>query len=75
MKDCPSNALNIIKVEEKKFACEYYLDRCIYCSQCVDTCPKDALAATVDFELAQTDSKKLKIFYEAQVGTKPQNVS
>jgi len=34
---------------EKKFQAYVYLDRCIYCGQCVDSCPKEALACTHDF--------------------------
>jgi formate hydrogenlyase subunit 6/NADH:ubiquinone oxidoreductase subunit I len=63
VRDCPSDAITITKVGEKKYTCIIDLSRCIYCAQCVDTCPKDALSASVDFELAQTDPNKLKITY------------
>jgi len=48
---------------KKKFDCLMSLDRCIYCSQCVDVCPKKSLISTQDFELAHTDKKTLKRQY------------
>lgn len=49
---------------KKKFDCLMSLDRCIYCAQCVDTCPKRSLSSTQDFELAHTDRKTLKLHYK-----------
>ncbi|OGS06694.1 MAG: hypothetical protein A2270_05365 [Elusimicrobia bacterium RIFOXYA12_FULL_51_18] len=49
---------------KKKFDCIMSLDRCIYCSQCVDVCPKKALISTTDFELAHTDRKLLRLHYK-----------
>ncbi len=63
VRDCPTDAITITKVGEKKYTCVIDLRKCIYCAQCVDTCPKDALTASVDFELAHTDPDKLKITY------------
>jgi formate hydrogenlyase subunit 6/NADH:ubiquinone oxidoreductase subunit I len=61
MRDCPSDAIEIEKVAEKKFKAIVSLDKCIYCGQCTDSCPKDALEMTKDFELAQLDRKKLRV--------------
>ena len=61
MRDCPSNAIDIQKVAEKKFKAIVALDKCIYCGQCVDSCPKDSLSMTKDFELAQFDRKHLQV--------------
>jgi formate hydrogenlyase subunit 6/NADH:ubiquinone oxidoreductase subunit I len=49
---------------KKKFDCLMSLDRCIYCSQCVEVCPKKALISTQDFELAHTDRGTLKRHYK-----------
>jgi len=49
---------------KKKFDCIMSLDRCIYCSQCVEICPKKALISTQDFELAHTDRKTLILHYK-----------
>jgi len=63
MRDCPAGAITIKKIGEKKFEAEFDLGRCIYCSQCVDSCLKKALEATNEFELAQLDKKKLKVIF------------
>lgn len=48
----------------KKFDCIMSLDHCIYCAQCVESCPKKALISTQDFELAHTDRKALILHYK-----------
>ncbi len=63
MRDCPSNAITIKKVGEKQFVAELDLGKCIYCGQCVDTCPKKALETTNNVELAQLDYSKEKIVF------------
>jgi formate hydrogenlyase subunit 6/NADH:ubiquinone oxidoreductase subunit I len=68
MKDCPSGAITIRPIGEKKFEAVIDLDKCIYCAQCVDTCPKKALEATPEFELAQVDHKKLRVVFSANAG-------
>ena len=65
MRDCPTGAITIRKVSDKKFEAEIDLTRCIYCAQCVDSCPKKALEATKEFELAGLDAKKLKVVFSA----------
>ena len=66
MRDCPSDAITITKVGEKKFEAEINLGKCIYCAQCVDTCPKKALESTKDVELAQLDKEKLKMTFRSE---------
>jgi len=68
VKDCPSNAIKIIKLGEKQFEADIDLGKCIYCGQCVDSCVKKALEITQEFELAQIDPEKLKIVFK---GDKP----
>jgi len=63
MKDCPTGAITINKVGEKKFEAVIDLGKCIYCAQCVDSCLKKALESTKDVELAQLDFKKLKVVF------------
>jgi formate hydrogenlyase subunit 6/NADH:ubiquinone oxidoreductase subunit I len=65
MRDCPSNAITINKVGDKRFEAVFDLDKCIYCAQCVDSCPKKALEATREYELAQLDRAKLKVIFHA----------
>jgi formate hydrogenlyase subunit 6/NADH:ubiquinone oxidoreductase subunit I len=66
VKDCPSDAIKIKKIGEKKFQAEFDLAKCIYCAQCVDSCPKDALESTKEFELAQLDKGKLKVVFNEE---------
>ena len=71
MKDCPSGAIQIKKVGEKRFEATINLDRCMYCAQCVDSCPKKALEITPEFELAQLDRKNLKVVFTPQADPAP----
>jgi formate hydrogenlyase subunit 6/NADH:ubiquinone oxidoreductase subunit I len=64
-KDCPSQALVINKVGDKRFEAVFQLDRCIYCAQCVDSCAKHAMLWTSEFELATLDKSTLRIVYHA----------
>jgi formate hydrogenlyase subunit 6/NADH:ubiquinone oxidoreductase subunit I len=61
VKDCPAGAIEIIKIGEKQYKAVLQLDRCIYCGQCADSCNKDALRTTHEFELAAFDRKNLKV--------------
>ncbi|MCM8790242.1 MAG: 4Fe-4S binding protein [Candidatus Omnitrophica bacterium] len=73
MKDCPSGAIKITKLPNKKFECEISLAKCIYCAQCVDSCPKKALESTKEFELAVLDRKNLKaVFSDDTKETSPE---
>ena len=49
---------------KKKFDCIMKLDHCVYCSQCVEICPKKSLSSTQDFELASVDRKTLRKHYK-----------
>jgi formate hydrogenlyase subunit 6/NADH:ubiquinone oxidoreductase subunit I len=64
-KDCPSGALVINKVGDKRFEAVFELDKCIYCGQCVESCNKDAMEITAEFELAQLDKAKFKVVFQA----------
>lgn len=49
---------------KKKFDCIMKLDHCVFCAQCVETCPKKALIMTQDFELSSVDKAKLRRHYK-----------
>lgn len=66
MRDCPSGAIVINKLEDNKFEAVLDLGKCIYCAQCVDSCPKKALECTTEMELAQLDNMKLKVVLNAE---------
>ena len=71
VRDCPSEAIEIRKVGEKRFEAEFNLGNCIFCGQCVDSCNKDALGISKDFELAQLKPDKLTILFHAPEKTEP----
>ena len=65
VRDCPSGAITITKVGEKRFDQTVDLGRCVFCGQCAETCPRKVITITPDFELAQVDKQTLKITYHA----------
>jgi len=71
MRDCPTGAIIIRKLADKKFECEINLAKCIYCAQCVDSCPKKALEITQEFELAKLDPKQLTVIFNAENTDQP----
>lgn len=68
MRDCPTDAIVIVKTADNKFEAHIDLAKCVYCAQCVDVCPKKALEATKDVELAQLIRGKLKIVFNDPSG-------
>ena len=71
MRDCPTNAITIRKVGDKQFEADIDMAKCIYCGQCVDSCMKDALEMTGDFELASLSRATLRVTSKRQPGTEP----
>lgn len=55
IKDCPSQALEMIVLDKqaKRYVVRYYLDRCSFCAQCVQSCRQACLSmAHQEWELA-----------------------
>lgn len=71
MKDCPANAITINKTADGKYEAILDMGKCIYCGQCVDSCAKKALELTDEFDLAQTDNKKLTVNIDAEPKKNP----
>ena len=61
VRDCPAEAIEIVKTGEKQFKFVVYLDRCVYCKQCVDVCPKKVLTMSKEYELSSYDRASLKV--------------
>jgi formate hydrogenlyase subunit 6/NADH:ubiquinone oxidoreductase subunit I len=57
-RDCPANAIEIVEVDGKQRP-QFDLNKCIFCNQCVDSCPRSAIKGTCEYELATTDKKTL----------------
>lgn len=58
---CPAGAIKIEKVADKQFKAIVHMDRCLFCGQCAESCPKDALENTDQFELASLNKDDLKV--------------
>ena len=59
-RDCPANAITIVEVDGKKRP-QFDLNKCIFCNQCVDSCPRNAIKGSSAYELATTDKSSLII--------------
>jgi formate hydrogenlyase subunit 6/NADH:ubiquinone oxidoreductase subunit I len=54
VRDCPTNAIEVNRIapDVRKFNTVYKMYICIFCGQCVDSCPVDCIRWTSSFELA-----------------------
>ncbi|MBG0785901.1 MAG: 4Fe-4S binding protein [Anaerolineaceae bacterium] len=44
VRDCPSNALELIRESREVYQLRYYPTRCAFCGQCQSTCSRGAIA-------------------------------
>ena len=44
----------------------HYVDRCMFCAQCAESCPRNAITITDEFELA--DYSRNRMVYEYKRG-------
>jgi formate hydrogenlyase subunit 6/NADH:ubiquinone oxidoreductase subunit I len=58
VRDCPAKAIEIVEVDGKKRP-QIDLNKCIFCYQCVETCPRGAIKQSEFYELATTDKGSL----------------
>jgi len=69
VRDCPARAIEI-DIEDraaKKFVFHYHIDRCIYCAQCVASCPEGALTmSSTLYHLASADKASFTEVYSAK---------
>ncbi len=63
-RDCPTGAIKMINdgtKQEKKMRALLDMEFCIFCCQCVDSCPKKCLSYTPNIDLATLQKKNLKV--------------
>jgi formate hydrogenlyase subunit 6/NADH:ubiquinone oxidoreductase subunit I len=58
VRDCPAAAIEIVEVEGKRRP-QIRFDKCIFCHQCVESCPRGAIKSSIFYELATTDKCSL----------------
>ena len=71
VRDCPSQAITITKVGDRRFEASIDLGRCVYCAQCAETCPRKVIEITPEFELTQVEKGKLKVVFHASPAAAP----
>jgi formate hydrogenlyase subunit 6/NADH:ubiquinone oxidoreductase subunit I len=57
-RDCPAGAITIVEVDGKRRP-QFNFNKCIFCNQCVESCPRKAIINSDTFELAVIDKKTL----------------
>ena len=61
---CPAEALELVKLGDKKYDFAIYHDRCVNCGQCVEVCPTDTLEMIADHEMGAYSRADLKWKYK-----------
>lgn len=56
---CPAEACKKISIGDEIDRLAFWYDRCIYCGECEERCPFDAVTMTQEFELAAYDIPSL----------------
>jgi formate hydrogenlyase subunit 6/NADH:ubiquinone oxidoreductase subunit I len=74
VRNCPSEALELTVIDrkQKRFVMRYRMDRCLFCAQCVISCPRGALAMSNErWELAALSKEPFDVYWgdEADVQT------
>jgi formate hydrogenlyase subunit 6/NADH:ubiquinone oxidoreductase subunit I len=65
-RDCPSDAieLSVLDRKAKRFVMHYQIDRCLFCAQCVSSCPRTGLSMSNErWELAALCREPFDIYY------------
>ncbi|NMD42613.1 MAG: 4Fe-4S binding protein [Firmicutes bacterium] len=64
MRYCPSGAIKVVNVgtkEEKEIEVSLEISRCIFCCQCVDSCPRNCLSYTQEIDLSTMNKDDLTV--------------
>ena len=46
---------------------KHYVDRCMFCGQCAESCPRNAITMTDEFELANYSREKMVYEYKREI--------
>ena len=57
-RDCPAGAIEIVEVDGKRRP-QFNFNKCIFCNQCVESCPRAAIKSSDIYELATTNKAAL----------------
>jgi formate hydrogenlyase subunit 6/NADH:ubiquinone oxidoreductase subunit I len=63
--DCPAEAIHVTVLDrkEKRFVMAYYVDRCTFCGQCVESCRQGSLSMANDhWELAALNKDPFLVY-------------
>jgi len=52
VKECLPQALELVTLPDGSKRPRYYVARCTFCAQCVESCPRNAIKSTQVYELA-----------------------
>lgn len=58
VRDCPAGAITIVEVDGKRRP-QFDFNKCIFCNQCVESCPRQAIKRSDFYELATVDKNAL----------------
>jgi len=56
---CPAEACKKITIDDEVDRLAFWYDRCVFCGECEERCPFDAVTLTQEFELAAYDHDAL----------------
>jgi formate hydrogenlyase subunit 6/NADH:ubiquinone oxidoreductase subunit I len=65
-RDCPSDAIELFVLDRKakRFVMHYQIDRCLFCAQCVNSCPRTGLSMSNErWELAALCREPFDTYY------------
>lgn len=64
VRDCPAQALELIKESRTKFQLVHYPARCAYCGQCEDNCRRGAISHTHALVESTSDPNQVVVLKE-----------
>jgi len=69
-RDCPVGAIQIVEVDGKRRP-QFDFNKCIFCNQCVESCPRSAIKSSDIFEMATIN--KAALIQKPNLNTKEDN--